>query len=139
MSSREVTGSARPAHWGLAVKLFAILTLLGAVAVLVTGVLGYFRARDALEQAVYDQLTTVRQTKARQVETYFRTISSELRLLASSKMVADATRAFRIEVAKLDHGDTSPELRRKVSDWYAVNVMPDITRILGREAALADY
>jgi hypothetical protein len=28
-------------------KLFAILTLLGEIAVLVTGVLGYMRARDA--------------------------------------------------------------------------------------------
>ena len=53
-----MTSFSRPTHWGLAVKLFAILTLLGAVAVLVTGVLGYFRARDALEQAVFDQLTT---------------------------------------------------------------------------------
>lgn len=139
MSSRDVTGSARPAHWGLAVKLFAILTLLGAVAVLVTGVLGYFRARDALEQAVFDQLTTIRQTKARQVETYFNTINSELRLLASSKMVADATRAFKIEVAKIDRGDTSPELRKKVSDWYVANLMPDMTRILGEKAALANY
>jgi class 3 adenylate cyclase len=123
----------------LAVKLFAILILLGVVAVLVTGVLGYFRARDALERAVFDHLTTVRQTKARQVETYFNTINSELRLLASSKMVADATRAFRIEVAKLDRGDTSPELRRKVSDWYVANFMPDMTRILGEKAALANY
>ena len=85
---------------------------------MVTGVLGYYHARNALERAVFDQLTTVRKTKARQVEAYFRTISSELRLLASSKMAADATRAFRIEVAKLDRGETSPEFRRKVSDWY---------------------
>ena len=74
MSSTNVTGSSRPARWGLAAKLFTTLVLLGAIAVLVTGVLGYFRARDALEKAVFDQLTTARQTKARQVETYFRTI-----------------------------------------------------------------
>ncbi len=139
MSSADVTSFSRPTHWGLAAKLFATLTLLGAIAVLVTGVLGYYRARDALEQAVFDQLTLVRQTKTRQVETYFRRISSELRLLASSKMVTDATREFRIEVAKLDHGDTSPELRRKVSDWYAANFMPDMKRILGEKAALATY
>ena len=54
-------------------------------------------------------------------------------------MVADATRAFRIEVAKLDRGDTSPELRQKVSDWYVANFMPDMTRILGEKAALATY
>ena len=48
MAPADTTASSRPARWGLAAKLFAILLLLGAVAVLVTGVLGYVRARDAL-------------------------------------------------------------------------------------------
>src|SRR5688572_26458372 len=102
MSSSDVTGSSRPARWGLAAKLFATLILLGAVAVLLTGILGYFRARDALEKAVFDQLTAARQTKARQVETYFRTIHAELRLLASSKMIVEATREFRVAVDDLE-------------------------------------
>ena len=95
MTSTDVTSSSRPTRWGLAAKLFTTLVLLGTIAVLVTGVLGYFRARDALEKAVFDQLTAARQTKTRQVETYFRTIQAELRLLATSKMVVDATREFR--------------------------------------------
>ncbi len=139
MSSTDVTGSSRPARWGLAAKLFTTLVLLGAIAVLVTGVLGYFRARDALEKAVFDQLTAARQTKARQVETYFRTIHAELRLLATSKMVVDATREFRIAVDQLDRAGTSPELRQKVSNWYAENFIPGMTRVLGKEPALADY
>ena len=139
MSSTDVTGSSRPARWGLAAKLFTTLVLLGAIAVLVTGVLGYFRARDALEKAVFDQLTAARQTKTRQVETYFRTIQAELRLLATSKMVVDATREFRIAVDQLDRAGAPPELRQKVGDWYAENFIPRMTRILGREPALSDY
>ncbi|TIT29427.1 MAG: GAF domain-containing protein, partial [Mesorhizobium sp.] len=57
----------------MAAKLFTTLVLLGAIAVMVSGALGYFRARDALEKAVFDQLTAARQTKTRQVENYFRT------------------------------------------------------------------
>ena len=91
------------------------------------------------EKAVFDQLTAARQTKARQVETYFRTIKAELRLLATSKMVVDATREFRIAVDELDRAGTPPELRQKVSDWYAENFMPDMTRVLGKKPALADY
>ena len=139
MASTNMTGSPRPARWGLAAKLFLILVLLGAIAVLITGVLGYFRARDALEKAVFDQLTTARQAKARQVETYFRTIKAELRLLATSKMVVDATREFRIAVDELDRAGAPPELRQKVSDWYAENFIPAMTRVLGKKPALADY
>jgi class 3 adenylate cyclase len=134
-----LTGSSRSVRWGLAAKLFTTLVLLGAIAVLVTGVLGYFRARDALEKAVFDQLTAARHTKTRQVEDYFRKIDAELRFLASSKMVVDATREFRIVVDQLDRAGTSPDLRQKVGNWYAENFIPGIARVLGKEPTLADY
>ena len=56
MSSANNITSPRPGRWGLAAKLFAILLLLGAVAVLMTSVLGYMRARDALQESIYNQL-----------------------------------------------------------------------------------
>ena len=125
MSSPDVTGSSRPARWGLAAKLFTTLVLLGAVAVLVTGA-SVTSARDALEKAVFDQLTAARQTKTRQVETYFRTIQAELRLLATSKMVVDATREFRIAVDQLDRAAAPPEaVGSKVGAWYAENFIPE--------------
>ncbi|WP_246422729.1 adenylate/guanylate cyclase domain-containing protein [Mycoplana azooxidifex] len=139
MSSTNVTDPSRRVRWSLAAKVFTTLMLLGAIAVLVTGVLGYFRARDALERAVFDQLTATRQAKSRQVEDYFRRIEAELRLLATSKMVVDATRTFRIAVDELDRAATSSELHQKVSNWYTQNVIPDVERVLGREPNLADY
>ena len=57
-----------PTRWGLAAKLFGALLLLGALAVLVSGALGYLRAREALQASIYNQLNSARQTKARQVD-----------------------------------------------------------------------
>ena len=139
MAHAETSAPARSARWGLAAKLFAILTLLGAVAVLVTGVLGYIRARDALEQTIYNQLTAARQTKARQVETYFRTVSNDLRLMATSKMVVDAMRGFRTAFDELEQKPLADGIHRKVNDWYAENFLPIVRRLLGKDAALADY
>ena len=139
MRSTDDAAVPRPARWGLAAKLFAILILLGGVAVLITGVLCYFRAHDALEKAVVDQLTMARQTKARQVETYFRTIQAELRLLATSKMVVDATREFRVAVDELDRAGVPLSLRQKVGDWYGEHFVPEMRRVLGKEPDLADY
>ena len=101
--------------------------------------LGYFRAHNALEKAVVDQLTMARQTKARQVETYFRTIQAELRLLATSKMVVDATREFRVAVDELDRAGVPLSLRQKVGDWYVEHFIPEMRRVLGKEPDLADY
>src|SRR5476649_793961 len=129
----------RPIRWGLAAKVFAILLLLGAVAVLVTGILGYVRARDVLEETIYNQLTAARQTKARQVETYFRTIRTDLRLLATSKMVVDATRGFHSAFEDLERKEADADLSAKVEAWYAENYVPEVRRLLGKDVAVADY
>jgi class 3 adenylate cyclase len=126
-------------RWGLAAKLFATLTLLGAIAVLVTAVLGYVRARDSLEAAILNQLTAARQTKASQIESYFRTIRNELRVLAASKMVMEATRAFHDAIVELEDKPVPDETRRKVDDWYEKTYMPVVRRLLDSNAATADY
>src|SRR5471032_2299764 len=126
-------------RWGLAARLFAILILLGAIAVLVTGGLGYVRARDAPEETIYNQLTAARESKARQVETYFRNIRNDLRLLAASKMVVDATRDFHAAFEQLEQKPVPDDMKGKVNDWYARNVMPIAHRLLGTDAAVAGY
>ncbi len=139
MAPADIAASGRPVRWGLSLRLFVILILLGAIAVLVTGVLGYVRARDALEQAIFNQLTAAREIKARQVETYFRTIHDELRLLATSKMVVDATREFRVAFGELDREPPTDEMHQKLSDWYGAHFVPEISRVLGKAPVLADY
>ena len=139
MSPADTSTSARPVRWGLAAKLFAILLLLGAVAVLVTGVLGYMQARDALEESIYNQLTATRKSKARQVETYFRTIRNELSQLALAKMTIDAARGFRAGFDELQQSDVPSELRRKVGDWYEAQFMPDMRPLLGKDLSVNDY
>ena len=129
----------RPLRWGLAAKLFAFLLLLGAVAVMITGVLGYIRAREALERAIFAQLTAARETKAHQVESYFRTIRREMRLLAATKMVVDATRGFREAFDEFDRKPVPPELRESVHAWYQEQYMPMIRRVLGEEVPVTDY
>ena len=139
MSVPAPAATDRPIRWGLAAKVFAVLILLGAVAVLVTGGLGYVRARDVLEETIYNQLTAARQTKARQVETYFRTIRNDLRLLATSKMVIDAARGFHSAFEDLERKDVDADLGAKVAAWYAEHYMPDVRRLLGKDVAVADY
>lgn len=113
--------------------------MLGAIAVVVTGVLGYREAHDALEEAIYNQLTTARKSKARQIETYFRTIRNELRQLAAAKMTIEATRAFRGEFGELEQSDIPFDMRRRVGDWYEKQYLPEMSRLIGKEQNLTDY
>ncbi|GEP58601.1 adenylate/guanylate cyclase domain-containing protein [Reyranella soli] len=129
----------RDVRWGLAVKLFAILLLLGAIAVLVTSIMGYLRARDSLQEAIYNQLTTARKSKARQVETYFRTLRNELGHLASTQMAVDAARGFNSGFEALEKSEVPADTRRAVDDWYVTRFAPDLKRILGKEPDIKQY
>ncbi len=135
----EVVAQSRPVRWGLAAKLFAILLLLGAVAVMITGVLGYIRAREALERAIFAQLTAARETKAHQVESYFRTVRNEVRLLAASKMVVDATRGFREAVDELDGKEVPADVKQAVHAWYDTQYMPMVRKLLGKDVSAEEF
>jgi class 3 adenylate cyclase len=139
MSDAPSPAADRPTRWGLTAKLFAALLLLGGLAVLATSTMGYIQARDALEQAIYHQLTVARETKARQVEGYFRTVRQELLLLAHSKMVVEAARGFRAGADELDQDPAADTLRPKVEAWYEAHFMPDVRRLLGKDVPVAEY
>src|SRR5215210_4674957 len=116
MSRFDATNPSLTERWGLAAKLFAILALLGAIAVLVTSVLGYLQARDALQEAIYNQLTSTRKSKVQQVETYFRTIRNEL-----------------------NRTDVAADLQRKVDAWYGAEFMPGVRRLSAKEPDVKEY
>ena len=139
MSITPPTEVARPPRGGLAVKLFAILLLLGVVAILVTGILGYVRGRDALEAAIYNQLTAQRQSKTRQVENYFRSTADDLRLLAQTKMVADALRDFRHGFEAIQEKDVPAEMRRTVEQWYDEHYIPTIRHLLDKDVPVSTF
>ena len=139
MSSAAPAATASPLRRSLAAKLFAVLLLIGGGAVLVTSVLGYRQARSALEASIYNELTLARKGKARQIETYFRTLHTELSQLAASKMVLEATRGFTAGFDELDEAEVPAELRDKLAAWYEAHFMPPIRRLLNKEVSVADY
>jgi hypothetical protein len=124
---------------GLSTKLFAVLLLLGAIAVLISGGLGYVSARDALEQSIYNQLTAARETKTHQVENYFRSISGDIQLLANTAMVVEAMHSFRDAVDELDRTEVPDDVRTRVENWYAGQFMPTIHRQLGPGVSVENF
>ena len=128
-----------PLRFGLSTRLFAILLLLGAIAVLISGGLGYISARDALERSIYNQLTAVRETKTHQVENYFRSTSDEIKLLANTAMVVEAMHDFRTAVDELDRTKVPDDVHNRVESWYDSHFMPMIRRQLGADAQVRDF
>ncbi|MCZ2146314.1 MAG: HAMP domain-containing protein [Bryobacterales bacterium] len=82
-------------------KLQTAFVLLGLSAVAVTNWQASSIASSALEQATLDRLTALRQTRASQIEDYFRDIEADVAALSADESTINATEGFREAWAKL--------------------------------------
>jgi PAS domain S-box-containing protein len=78
----------------LSARIRAAFLTLGLVAIGLTGWQSYRIADKALEDAAYARLTAIRETKKRQIETYFRTVVRTVDTLAKGEVAADAILGF---------------------------------------------
>ena len=106
--------------------------LAGRVAVLVTGVLGYMRARDALQETIYNQLTATRKSQGAPGRNL---LPHHPQRAAPARQLEDGGRRH----ARLPRrrrrarsADVPPDIRRKVADWYNADYLPEMRRALGR-------
>ena len=97
------------------------------------------RARDALQESIYNQLTAARKSKARQVETYFRTIRNELSQLAASKMMVDAARDFRAAFDELDEPTCRSTSAARSATGTTTDFCPRCAASSAQEPNVNDY
>ena len=118
---------------GIRVKLLGTFLAIGLLAMLVTGLLGYRASKSSLEDSVLQSLVHLRAAKANQVENFFGTVTRETRLLGTTMIVADASKAFRDAVRKLDGPEPNPEYRAAVLDYYQKQYFPRLRGKLGKD------
>ena len=83
-----------PRRRSLSARIRAAFLTLGLVAIGLTGWQSYRIADTALEEAAYARLTAIRETKKRQIETYFRTVTTTVRTLADGEVAIDSILGF---------------------------------------------
>ena len=79
----------------LRTKLVIVLWLTGLLAISVTGWFAYHSGRRSLTEATYARLTAVRESKKRQIETYFHALRNHAATLSTSPITREAMRAFK--------------------------------------------
>ena len=120
-------------------KLLAVLIMVGATAVFITGYLGYKAGEQGLTQTAMNQLTGIRRSKAHQIESYFRVIRSQVRMLRESRMVIDSLRELTTEFLKLDGSVVPVEQRIAVEEYYRTHYLPLLHRLVPSRAKFEDY
>ena len=87
-------------------KLQLSFLLIGLLSVSVTGWQAFETARSALETITFDRLTSIRETKKRQIESHFQQITNQVITFSEDRMIIEAARKFK-ETFRRRNGDYS--------------------------------
>ena len=120
-------------------RLVLIMVGLSIVGVGVSSSLAHTHGEASLKDALIWHLTGLRRSRASQIESYFRTLSSHVLSLSEDRMFVEAMQEFGTAAGKLDLLPDNPTLRNVVSAWYDENYLPTIRQATGLKKHPSDY
>jgi PAS domain S-box-containing protein len=109
-----------PIRW----KLFLTVLALAVPALILVGFLSYLGGKAAVERTTLEHLTSVRASKANQIEEYFDRIRSQARTLAKDLMIIDAMVDFDDAHQAMGDVKVTPEQREAVAAYYNEVFLP---------------
>ncbi|MCB2211819.1 HAMP domain-containing protein [bacterium] len=84
-----------PFRLNIRAKLVLAFMAIGIASTVVIGLQSFYSGKKALQQSSFDHLTSVRETKARQIETYFQSVTDQMLTMSENYMIVNAMRDFR--------------------------------------------
>jgi class 3 adenylate cyclase len=102
----------------IASKLIIMLLGVSSFSILLTAYLGYRSGRANLTERVFNHLTSVRVSKASQIESYFRTIRNHIETLSESPSIIEAMEEFSQAYRQLENVEVSSAQKQKLKEYY---------------------
>lgn len=116
--------------------MLVFVTLLSSI---IIGVLGWRNGQLALESAIVNQLSTVRQSQTLQIEKYFDQIFRHTRTLAENRMIVNAVKQFQEGFNVGLNRTLSEEEHAAVAKFYDDKFTPKLSRSSGSDSLSVLY
>ena len=120
-------------------RLLILFLLVSLGSVLATGILSWLRFRQSLEERTFAQLTSIRASKAHEIESYMRSLRSQLEILSEDRMVIAAMVDLNSAYKDLQSQIIPREWLKKTEDFYAEDFFPRLAETTQGEQILANY
>jgi class 3 adenylate cyclase len=105
-------------------KLLLMLFSTSMTAILVTGAIGHQSGRSALERAIFDHLTSIRSSRANEIQRYFAQIDVHVATLGEDRMVVDALRELGAAFHAAGEQPVPADRDQALSRYYGEEIVP---------------
>ena len=109
-------------------KLIIAIVLISITAAIITGILGYRSGESALKQSIYERLTAIRISKARQIENFMTQLNNQVLTYSEDLMIIEATREFRKAAEPLRKKTLAPQESARIVEFYEKSFLPELAR-----------
>ena len=120
-------------------KLVILLLLASFVSIAVVGYQGFRSARDALDEAVYKELTTLRAAKTQQVQAYFSDIHDQVLAFAENRTIIEALNEFRTAYHLAERESVPEPQKQQLVEYYRREFVPRLKDRMGGEPEVKHY
>ena len=114
-------------------KLVFLLLATSIVSILIIAWQGYQSAREAMAEATYNQLNTLRSAKVQQIDSYFSNISHQVQGFANNRVIVDAVNEFRTAFHLANRESITEEQQKSVENFYRKEFIPRLKNRIGGE------
>lgn len=115
-------------------KLLVMLLAVSIVAALVVGVVGYLNGRASLENAAFNQVTSLRESRTTELKRSFGQFTQTVVAQTRNASVIGATKAFESGWDELQSRPVSDDDHAKVDAWYRDSFVPQLDERSGGSA-----
>ncbi|MFB8789206.1 MAG: adenylate/guanylate cyclase domain-containing protein [Potamolinea sp.] len=120
-------------------KLQLMLLMISLGSILVVGYLGWSWAKNALKETLFNQLTSVRSSKAYQIESYFNNLRHHVETLAEDRMVVEAMEEFNKAFKELDSKSIPSDWDLATEKFYKSDFLPKLSKSISGEPDYTTY
>jgi class 3 adenylate cyclase len=120
-------------------KLIMMLLAVSSGSILVTTYIGYRSGQANLTDRVFSQLTSVRASKAYQIESYFKNVRSHTQTLSESPGIIAAMQDFTSAYRQLETVSVPKAFDQKLNEYYRDEFLTRLAKAEGGSPVLQSY
>ncbi|WP_234300935.1 methyl-accepting chemotaxis protein [Sphaerospermopsis aphanizomenoides] len=124
-------------HLSTKSQLQLILLLVSFSSIFIVGYLGLTWARESLKTQIFNQLTSVRNSKAYQIEFYLQTLHHHLETLSEDRMVVEAMMEFNQAFQEINQQPIPIDWDNQIISFYQQEFFPRLSKSFVQEPNLS--
>lgn len=118
---------------GFQSKLLIMLIAVSVLSVLIAGTIGYVNGTNSLRAAEYQRLTQLRESREREVTTFYTNVGNAATVLTHSDATVTAMKDFAAAFAELQKTALPPGAKAAVDNYYATVFEPALEKGSGQK------